>query len=224
MLSDGTSLNEVLAGYMPMPGDDWAGIDEYGALTETQYAVTITPAEGSAVRVFYGRDSAAEGEVNEPVTCNIGIVNGRFYFSAGNVGAVESSEQLISVTVQPPPVVGLESITISPAIGDSASQLSDLFQNGNIEYEAGGNNTHEITLSAPPGQGVYYSFIAKPTASGWAKIVAGDYSNQGYDAGVTAKRDGVDGTSIPSTVTITASADRAVTQEVVTVLIHIPTA
>lgn len=112
---------------------------------------------------------------------------------------------------------------MSRAIGDSASQLSALFQNGNIEYEDGGNNTHEITLNAAPDQNAMYGFTAKPTVSGWAKVVVGDSSDQGYDAGVEASVDGISGRLIPSTVTITASADRAVTQEVVTVLIHIPT-
>lgn len=205
---------------MPIPGDDWTGIDEYGALTETQYVVTITPAEGAAVSVNYGRDTVVNGEVNEPVTCNIGLVAGQLAFAAGNVGL----DDLISVTVQPTPAVGLESITIPRAIGDSASQLSALFQNGNIEYEDGGNNTHEITLSAPPDQNATYSFTAKPTAGGWAKVVVGNSSNQGYDAGVSATVDGISGRLIPNTVTITASADQAVTQDVVTVLIHIPTA
>ena len=203
-----------------MPGDDWARIDEYGALTETQYSVTITPANGTAVRVSYGRESMVTGEVDKPVTCNIGLVGGRLAFLAGNVG----SDDLISVTVQPTPLVGLESITMSRAIGDSASQLSALFQNGNIEYEEGGNNTHEITLSAPPDQNATYGFAAKPTASGWAKVVVGDFSGQGYNAGVSASVNGISGRLIPNTVTITASADQAVTQDVVTVLIHIPSA
>lgn len=205
---------------MPMPGDDWARIDEYGALTETQYAVTITPAEGTAVRVSYGRDSMETGEVNEPVTCNIGLVAGRLAFLVGSVG----SDDLIDVTVRQTPAVGLESITMSRAIGDSASQLSALFQNGNIEYEDGGNNTHEITLNAAPDQNAMYGFAAKPTVSGWAKVVVGDSSEQGYDAGESASVDGISGRHMPNTVTITASADQAVTQEVVTVLIHIPSA
>lgn len=225
-MSSNGSANELLTSLMPLsPGDhiredfeeDWQM--ENGDV----YRFTVVPgSEWQAVDIV-GGEAGAKGA---PITFTREVENNTLVIGVGateDISIEEPAEDqycMIQSEFTKPKAGGIQSVTITPAIGDSTARLSGLFP---LQYEEGAENKYEFRLStAVDPQTINIKVEAKPIGKGWCNLAASDGTNKTstYAGGSVSKSWG--GVNFPATITIKGSSDQAGTESVYTFVIKGP--
>lgn len=225
-MSSNGSANELLASMMPMTQGGWTSENfegDWGIENGDVYSVTVVP--GSEWYAFdsFGEELGAKGA---PITVTREVENNALVIGVGaaeDTSIEEPTEDQyceVEFTFSKPEAGGIQSVTITPAIGDSTARLSGLFP---LQYEEGAENEYKFRLStAVDPQAISIGVTATPIGDGWCTLTASDGTNRtsAYAGGSVSKSWG--GVNFPATITIKGSSDQAGTESVYTFIIKGP--
>lgn len=205
---------------MPLPPGEMIGgsfEEDWDMENGDVYQFTVVPgSEWQAVDIM-GGEAGAKGA---PITFTRAVADNALPIG---VGAIEDNSLkeptedqycMIQAAFAKLPASGIQSVTITPAIGDSTARLSGLFP---LQYEEGAENEYEFRLStAVDPQTINIEVKAKPIGKGWCTLTASDGTSKTstYAGGSVSKSWG--GVNFPATITIKGSSDQAGTEGVYT--------
>lgn len=227
MCSNG-SANELLASMMPQsPGIfiDTDFTEDWQMENGDVYTITVVPgSEWQAVDAI-NREAGAPGA---PITFTREVADNNLPINAGGIVDMDIAEPtddqycgVFSSLVKQAQESGIQSVTITPAIGDSTARLSELFP---LQYEEGAGNSYTFRLStAVDPRTISIEVKAKPIGNGWCTLTASDGTNKtsSYAGGPVSNAWG--GVNFPDRITIKGSSDQAGTEGVYTLKIEEPT-
>ena len=221
-MSSNGSANELLASLMPLsPGDHISEDFEEDWQMENgdEYSITAVPDSDWLVVDLGGGEF---GEKGAPITFTKKVRKNALALAVGALEEIPTGEPTedqycsIEAKFSKPPVIGIKSVTLSTAIGDSTAQLSAL----QMEYVEGGTNEATVQLTGTVDRGRVYTIDATPFDSSWCTIVAEGESTTSSMAGYSVSK-GWTGDFVPDEIVIKGSADQAGTQDVFTLTIKV---
>lgn len=225
-MSSNGSANELLASYMPLPPGDIIGVDfedDWQMENGDVYRFTVVPgSEWQAVDII-ADEAGAKGA---PITFTREVENNALAIGVGAIEDMSIAEPtedqycMIQSSFSNVGASGIQSVTITPSIGDSTARLSELFP---LQYEEGAENEYEFRLStAHDPQSVNIEVRATPIGNGWCSLTASDGTNKtsAYAGGSVIKN--WSGNTFPNRITIKGSSDQAGTEGVYTFKIKEP--